>query len=233
MQSLNDDFMGIPLASYGGLVALSLLFEKTIYCVLFHTVAFSDVPLYVSLIRSCSLKKAEEHVACLFTGIGDMNHILQQQQVDVMKGREELGAEQYRGWVETDLISAYFESSVESMVNLSTELGKHLAITKGQLVAKQEEFNNIEVLLQESRADTESLRAKNTILSKFVDQLTEDNVNSQEEILKYRYALKEASLCSEKHKSDLHNLEQQMENLRVGHVIQLFSSWIYENGELN
>jgi hypothetical protein len=195
--------------------------------------AFSDVPLYVSLIRSCSLKKAEEHVACLLTRIGDMNHILQQQQVDVMKGREELGAEQYRGWVETDLISAYFESSVESMVNLSTELGKHLAITKGQLVAKQEEFNNIEVLLQESRADTESLRAKNTILSKFVDQLTEDNVNSQDEILKYRYALNEASLCSAKHKSDLHNLEQQMENLRVGHVIQLFSSWIYENGELN
>lgn len=34
MQSINDDFMGVPLASYGGLVALSLLFEKTILCAL-------------------------------------------------------------------------------------------------------------------------------------------------------------------------------------------------------
>lgn len=158
-------------------------------------------------------------MARLLSGKGETNRKLQQQLVDLVVFRAKLGEEEWRSGVDIDLVIAYFKILLENLVNQSTEVGKHLNDIEGQLAANQEDLQATKTSLEKSRGESEILKAENTVLSKFVDQLTEEIESCQGEILICRTQLKDASLRSEKSKADFYELQGRTDDMRVSSLL--------------
>lgn len=69
--------------------------------------------------------------------------------------------------------------------------------------------------MEKCRAEADSLRAENSVLSRFVDQLTEEIESCQNEILNCRDALKDASQRSAQSQAEFHELHGRTDILRV------------------
>jgi vacuolar-type H+-ATPase subunit D/Vma8 len=84
-----------------------------------------------------------------------------------------------------------------------------------QLSKTQEDLHITKVSLEKCRAEADSLRAENSVLSRFVDQLTEEIESCQSEILNCRDALKDASQRSAQSQAEFHELHGRTDILRV------------------
>lgn len=142
-------------------------------------------------------------------------HKLQRKLSYLLEFRGKLDEENWRAGVDVGLIFSYFKILLEFLMNQVTAWVTDLADVKDQLHSNQEDLRMTKLSLEESRCQVEKLRTENTILSTFVDQLTEEVESCQSDILDCRDALKNASMQSAVSKTEFQELYEQTFTLRV------------------
>ncbi|XP_073395367.1 uncharacterized protein [Physcomitrium patens] len=141
-------------------------------------------------------------------------HKLQRKLSYLLEFRGKLDEENWRAGVDVGLIFSYFKILLEFLMNQVTAWVTDLADVKDQLHSNQEDLRMTKLSLEESRCQVEKLRTENTILSTFVDQLTEEVESCQSDILDCRDALKNASMQSAVSKTEFQELYEQTFTLR-------------------